>query len=90
MSLGVQGEFFRATGAEDQEPAPEGEAAPEEGVEDTGPDHLQLLKNLYDNHAENGSFELREKVVETLRPGNYEFLMKALAFMVNSDLVFDG
>jgi len=51
---------------------------------------LQLLRNIYASHAEQGSSELRNKVIDTLKPGNYEFLMKALAFLANNDLVFDG
>lgn len=90
MQLGVQGEFFKAQGAENQEEeGPEGEGVEGEAGEQKT-DHLQLIQNIYASHEEQGSTELRDKVIDTLKPGNYEFLMKALAFLANNDLIFDG
>lgn len=89
MSLGVQKEFFSASGAENQqEEEPAGEEQHEAGEEKI--DHLQLLRDIYASHAQQGSSELRQKVVETVKPGNYEYLMRTLAFLANNDLIFDG
>jgi hypothetical protein len=33
---------------------------------------------------------LRENIVDVIRPGRYEYLMRACAIMTNKDLVFSG
>jgi hypothetical protein len=33
---------------------------------------------------------LRENIVDVIKPGRYEYLMKACALMVNKELIFSG
>ena len=62
--------------------------------ENTNGDEYNLnfdnVKVLADILNDPNMFELREKIVEIIRPGRYEYLMRACGLMVNKELVFTG
>ena len=87
IRLGVNEEFFNDGG----------EAAPEEGGfagEEPSPEEPRGLGDQIDKLAEVLAMEdyadLRTRVIEWLQPGKYEFMMKAVAIMVNMELNFVG
>jgi len=50
-------------------------------------DSANVLREILSNE---GYFDLRERIVDTLAPGKYEYLMKACALMANGELNCTG
>lgn len=49
--------------------------------------HAAILASILD-HEDN--MILRENIIEVIRPGRYEYLMRSCALMVNKELNFTG
>ena len=48
------------------------------------------MKALEDILNDPNNHEIREKIVEVIRPGRYEYLMRSCGLMVNKELNFSG